>query len=44
MVGLGVVGMGVLLMWMFSGLLYSEGSGVMRVDVVLAGLICWLLL
>ena len=26
--------MGVLLIWMFSGLLYFEGSGVMRVDVV----------
>ena len=44
MVGLEVVGMGVLLMWMFKGLLYSAGSGVMRVDVVLAGLICRLLL
>ena len=36
--------MGVLLIWMFSGLLYFEGSGVMRVDVVLVGLICRLLL
>ena len=44
MVGLEVVGMGRLLMWMFRGLLYSDGSGVMRVDVVLVGLICRLLL
>ena len=44
MVGLEVVGMGMLLMWMFRGLLYSDGSGVMRVDVVLVGLICSLLL
>ena len=29
MVGLEMVEMGVLLIWMFSGLLYSEGSGVM---------------
>ena len=44
MVGLEVVGMGVLLMWMFRGLLYSDGSRVMRVDVVLVGLIFRLLL
>ena len=44
MVGLEVMGMGMLLMWMFSGLLYSDGSEVMRVDVVLVGLICRLLL
>ena len=43
-VGLEVVGMGMLLMCMFRGLLYSDGSGVMRVDVVLIGLICRLLL
>ena len=43
MVGLKVVGMGMLLMWIFRGLLYSDGSGVMRVDVVLVGLIFRLL-
>ena len=44
MVGLEVVGMQVLLMWMFLGLLYSEGSRVMSVVVVLVGLIFRLLL
>ena len=39
MVGLEVVGIGVLSIWMFSGLLYSEGSGIMSVDVFLVGLI-----
>ena len=43
MLGLEVVKMGMLLMWMFRGLLYSDGSGVMRVDVVLVGLIFRLL-
>ena len=37
MVGLEVVRIGVLLMWMLSGLLYSEGSGVMSFVVVFNG-------
>ena len=44
MVGLEVVGMGVLFMLMFSGLLYPERSGIMSLVVVLVGLICRLLL
>ena len=44
MVGLEVVGMGTLLMWMLRGLFYSDGSEVLRVDVVLVGSICRLLL
>ena len=43
-VELEVVGMGMLLMWMFNGLLYSNGSGIVRVDVVLVELTCRLLL
>ena len=43
MVGLEVVRMGMLLMWMFRGLLYSDGSGVRIVDMVLVGLIFRLL-
>ena len=44
MVGLEVMGMRVLLTWMFLGLLYSERLGVMSVVVVLVGLISRLLL